>query len=588
MNDPSSSADLVFRARGLLIGAAAGDALGWPQEQRSGIVGGQRTRQVEPKLEFRSWLRWGGTQFARYEDPVAAGEYSDDTQLLLATARACLKGADWVTWFTSVELPAWPVYQRGGGRAVLKAGRSWEAGRVPWEGSSDSVRSYFAAGANGVAMRIAPHVILTLSETSPQPLISRVVRDGITTHGHARALLGAVVHALALRHTLRRQGTMEYGDLISELIDSPAWNDFDAACAELPREWSRKFEEYSDCSFREAWRGTVAEVEALLQICQDSLKRAALADDEKTLSALGCFDKKVNGSGTVTAVAASYLAARFAARPSMGLLRSAFLSNADTDTLASMTGSLLGALHGLDWLSGLSGGLQDFRYISEVSEKLALAPGRRTENPSEDRSTVKGWLRSLANDREVKNFIDGRGISEVHVHELKASTKQQMERFRVLLADGQTLIIDRRAVKGESAGSSASALPETAQLEFPVNRGHGTPTRVAVHVTDLASTRRFYEDILGVRVTVSEEQAVYVTPWLAFLQHPNMPGELKSGPIQITVTSPDTRRVKKLVERLNIPVVPPGPRDVDGSLRVIDPDGNEVLVWPTDRAYRRP
>lgn len=55
-----------------MLGAAAGDALGWPQEQRSGIVGGQRSRQVEPKFEFRSWTRWAGTQFSRYEDPVAA------------------------------------------------------------------------------------------------------------------------------------------------------------------------------------------------------------------------------------------------------------------------------------------------------------------------------------------------------------------------------------------------------------------------------------------------------------------------------------------------------------------------------------
>ncbi|MFD3837019.1 ADP-ribosylglycohydrolase family protein [Streptomyces sp. NPDC058642] len=575
--------------RGLLIGAAAGDALGWPQEQRSGIVGGRKARQVEPKLEFRPWLRWGGTQYSRYEDPVAAGEYSDDTQLLLATARACLNGADWFTWLTTVELPVWPVYQRGGGRAVLKAGHSWESSRAPWEGSVESVRSYFASGANGVAMRIAPHVVVTLSEASPQSLVSRVVRDGTATHGHARALLGAVVHALSLRHALKRQGTMEYGDLISELTDSPAWGNFELACAELPHEWLRQFEEYSNRSFREAWSSAAKEVENLLRICLKSLQRAALSDDEETLGALGCFDKSVNGSGTITAVAASYLAARFAARPSMGLLRSAFLPSADTDTLASMTGSLLGALHGPDWLASLSGELQDFRYLSEISEKLILTPSRRVETASGDRSTVKEWLRSLGNGREMKDFVDGRGISEVHVSELKSSTRQQMERYRVTLEDGQSLIIDRREAKGKSVSRSVGVSQDSDQLEFPEHEKEGdalVPTRIAVHVADLASTRRFYGEILGVRLTVSE-QVIYVTPWLAFLQHPNMPGDLKSGPIQITITSSDTGRVKNLVEKYKIPLVPPGPRDVDGSLRVIDPDGNEVLIWPTGREHRR-
>ncbi|MFD9461692.1 ADP-ribosylglycohydrolase family protein [Streptomyces sp. NPDC060027] len=587
MNDPSSIADLPHRARGLLIGAAVGDALGWPQEQRSGIVGGQRARHVEPKLEFRGWQRWGGTQFSKYEDPVIGGQYSDDTQLLLATARSCLKGEDWYAWFTSVELPAWPVYQRGGGRAVLKAARSWESEQAPWDGAAQSVKSYFEAGANGVAMRIAPHVLATLDDDSVKPLISRVVLDGIGTHGHVRALLGAVVHALTLRHAMRRQGTMEYGDLIAELIDSPAWTDFDSAAARLPREWMNKFEGMSGGSFRESWLETSKEVMALLQICQDSLQRAALADDEKTLNALGCFDTKVNGSGTVTAVAACYLAARFAARPSMGLLRSAFLLGADTDTLASMTSSILGALHGPDWLGSLADDVQDAQYIRETSDMLVSASKRyaATSRPV-GRGAVKDWVSSLTAGREMRAFVDGRAVSDVHVHGLKSATKQKMERYKLVLVDGQTLIIDRR-IGREKLDQSEDVPRVSGQLEFPPAHSQAVPTRIAVHVADLSKTRSFYADVLGVHAPESQ-QVIYVTPWLAFLQHPNMPGDLKSGPVQITVSTPDTRRVRMLVEKLKIPTIPPGPRDVEGSLRVIDPDGNEVLVWPTGREQRRP
>jgi hypothetical protein len=54
---------------------------------------------------FQSRPRTRGRYTAKRPDPVAPGEYSDDTQLLCATARACLHGRDKVTWLTKVELP---------------------------------------------------------------------------------------------------------------------------------------------------------------------------------------------------------------------------------------------------------------------------------------------------------------------------------------------------------------------------------------------------------------------------------------------------------------------------------------------------
>lgn len=46
-----------------------------------------------------------------------------------------------------------------------------------------------------------------------------------------------------------------------------------------------------------------------------------------------------------------------------GFLKSAFLRSGDTDTLASMVGSILGALHGGDWLGDLGRRVQDRDYI---------------------------------------------------------------------------------------------------------------------------------------------------------------------------------------------------------------------------------
>ncbi len=225
-------------AQGIFLGAAVGDALGWPQEARGGLVGGQRERdRATPRPEFRSWTRLAGHYSNRYQDPVRPGEYSDDTQLLLAAARSCLAGERWWERLTEVELPAWPLYQRGGGGAVLTAAASWADGRSPWRGEGSAraqaaEKRYRGAGANGVAMRIAPHVLWA---DNPDGLIRRIVRDGITTHGHPRALVGALVYAFALFHAASSRATHGFGDSVEAatacLIDA------DRVLPALPPHW---------------------------------------------------------------------------------------------------------------------------------------------------------------------------------------------------------------------------------------------------------------------------------------------------------------------------------------------------------------
>lgn len=244
------------RVTGMLLGAAVGDALGWPQEARGGLIGGQKARDGrEPAAEFRAWTRTAGRYSSRYRDPVRAGEYSDDTQLLCATARACLARADWLERLTLAELPAWPVYQRGGGGAVLSAAGAWAEGRAPWDaGRTQKGRAarerYMSAGANGAAMRIAPHAVVA---SNPRELADRVLRDGLTTHGHPRALVGAVLYAAALDRALRLQGTVGYGDLIDAARDGLLPGD--RAVAALPEGWG---DDRDRAGFASAWEATLA------------------------------------------------------------------------------------------------------------------------------------------------------------------------------------------------------------------------------------------------------------------------------------------------------------------------------------------
>jgi ADP-ribosylglycohydrolase len=429
-------------ARGIFLGAAVGDALGWPQEARGGLVGGQTERdRATPRPEFRGWTRYAGHYSNRYRDPVRPGEYSDDTQLLLATARSCLAGERWLERLTAVELPAWPLYQRGGGGALLTAAASWADGRPPWRGDGPArtqavEKRYRGAGANGVAMRIAPHVLWA---DNPDDLIRRVVCDGITTHGHPRALVGALVYAFALFHAASSRGTHGFGDSVEAA--TAGLIDVDRVLPALPSGWGTPHDLEV---FAATWQETNKEVSQLLALITDSLQRGAMSNPEATLERLGCADPKINGSGTVCAAAAVYLASRFAARPLDGLLSAAFLRKADTDTLASLTAALLGALHDTHWLGNLAVDVQDADYITGLAERIAAhvtdPPPWPTRRPRSLRRTLTN---ALPHSRDSHGeFPDGR---QYRLDDIEALHDGRVLRARLRLDDGQTVQVDLRS-----------------------------------------------------------------------------------------------------------------------------------------------
>ena len=94
---------------GALIGAAIGDALGWPNEQNSKNIRKNRN-SIRTYVE---WNRRAGGKYWPHEEKICAGEYSDDTQLIIATARSLLRGRQWSNFFRQAELPAWLKYERG-------------------------------------------------------------------------------------------------------------------------------------------------------------------------------------------------------------------------------------------------------------------------------------------------------------------------------------------------------------------------------------------------------------------------------------------------------------------------------------------
>lgn len=207
----------VTKAERALIALAAGDALGWPQEFPAWMRGPDR--RVPPSPELRAWVRRSGFRFAAFLEEIAAGSYTDDTQLTLAVARSrVLWGPKWWTAFTRAELPLWYLYRRGGGRGTKRAARCWIRGVPAWlHATRKSVREYFEHGGNGVAMRVLPHAIFLAGARNPRGLIRDVISDRMATHGHPRALIGATVYALAAWNLLRTKCAVRPGEVIEYL-----------------------------------------------------------------------------------------------------------------------------------------------------------------------------------------------------------------------------------------------------------------------------------------------------------------------------------------------------------------------------------
>ncbi len=521
------------RVLGLIWGAAAGDALGWPQELRSSIVGGQKAKDtLSPQPHYRDWERYAGSRFSgKYRDPVGRGQYSDDTQLLCAVGRSLLSGDEWYERLTRVELPAWKVYQRGGGGAVLRAATAWAEGRAPWvTGKSarqrESVEQYRNAGANGVAMRIAPHVVWW---TDDQDLAVNVLRDGLATHGHPRALVGALLYAGALRAALRSKETLQYGGLIESSRDALA--DDQWAASLLPPEWGEK---RAVEAFRAAWRAALDESAEGLNIIERSLARGAMSDPEEVLRDLGCVDSPVSGAGTVTALGAIYIASRAAARPMSGLLMAAFLRKADTDTLASMTGAMLGALHGPHWLGPLSD-MQDSGYLLNMGD--ALTEQRQVRLPAAPESLARAstnmsTLLSATDVGSASQFVDGR-----HFVLLEKVPLEGSNRVRAVLAleDGQIVYIDVHQANESVAQPRISEVPSGADAGFskgaPEARTSArastdaNPTvtvQVSLLTRNLNKTGAFYARLLGREVDVLPHRRVRVADGLVFRQADGM------------------------------------------------------------------
>lgn len=571
---------------GAMLGAAFGDALGWPNER---IAKSNASKQTQGRLhDFKRWTRRSGGRFFPHEEIIEGGEYSDDTQLILCLSRSLQKGEAWWEHFTQVELPFWSVYERGGGGATKRAVESWLDGVMPWSSSRkpQDVKRYYDAGGNGVAMRSLPHV-LRLGEMEFSKVATNIFLDGIATHGHPRALLGALAYGFALWAAFRKDSKLAYGELVEELIKNvDLWSALPATPS-IPSEWRSQAEKCLQ-DYMKLWESAKAEVMEYLEVCRAELSKGALSLDDDVLKKLQCFNSKISGAGTVAAIASVYLASRHAADPINGVVKPAFAIGSDTDTIASMTGGLLGCINGSDWLSPVKQDIQDAAYIEKNA--FRLANGHIDDKPTHEvvkRSVLKNWIDDvvIAPDSSEVSLPDCRKARVNRGRDyIGRSGKFKVEFRRLTTEDGQIIYLNKIS-KGDFEPIAGSPKQTSVSHQQPLSKSRGCGSKIPVASFEKAIW--FYRDCLGLTVKKQSSDVVVFDQGLVLvpLSYTNNVPQGIQLRAMLYIQATNIAERFRLVKESELQIVTAlGPWGKSGMLffRSFDPDGNVVEVFSAD------
>lgn len=311
--------------RGAIFGLAIGDALGYPAEFRSRE---QILHEIGPN-GITDFIALADPRFSRpwivgeYQPP---GTYTDDTQMSIALAEGLLESSEalddqmqaigkcFVKWSRSPENNRAPGSTCMTGCANLASGTPWrEAGVAQSKGC-------------GSAMRVAPIGLLYAKDTERLLEIARA--SSLLTHGHPAALEGAAAGALMVASALDGAD----GPAIYQAIEKYCFgksHDFDACLRKVPK-----------------WLNT----SPAIALSEPGLGEAWVAE-EAIASALYCVWRHPDD---------------FAA----GVFE-AVNTDGDSDSIAAITGSVLGARLGFDAIPGKwREEIENARMLLELADRL--------------------------------------------------------------------------------------------------------------------------------------------------------------------------------------------------------------------------
>ena len=462
-----------WRIRSSMLWAAYGDALGFISEltDRNGL---ERRTHGQPLDRLMAWRRRvGGRQGIEVELPP--GCWSDDTQLRMAVSRSMTSHGFDVETFARIELPVWPSYALGGGRASKAAASNLGKPRTLWYANTFS--GWIDAGGNGAAMRIQPHV--WASGDHEDGFLLDVITDSVCTHGHPRAIVGACFHAATLAHCMRHGSAPDLHECHNIAARIEASLPSVQTHPHLGSTWVGLWQDTAGMSFGQGWHGAIDDLQRAIGDAEGCVGEAQHADVayKEIVDRLGLTDSRQSGSGILTTVAAAALAA--AARdPYEAVVVAANAVGTDTDTIATMAGAMLGACD--------SAGLPpeaplDSEYLDSEARRLAaLSRGEPVE--AHAYPDVLTWTAPRAQaDALVKNdgclVVEGLGpVQETEV-DIVRSANDEFGWQWVKTAFGQTLLIKRRPSLRELSEGNKFELPPP-KREAAARR-ESTPSRRA-------------------------------------------------------------------------------------------------------------
>lgn len=263
------------------------------------------------------FMPWRGYR----EGPI--GTITDDTELTMCVAQSILDRGSVDPIDLAERFVEWAPTGRGKGRTTVMAIANLAAGR-PWnEAGIDS------AG-NGAAMRVAP--IALLHPNSVDRLRVDAALTSVITHAHDMAVASAIAQAFSVAYCLhRRPGDFDMADYAAAL---------EAVLADV-----------ADEGQRERRPGAAAGRVRLTDRLQEVLGMLD-APPERV------FAYTYNGAFVLESLpAAVWCFAAYHDDPERAIV-TAVNGGYDADTVASMTGNLVGALHGASalperWLADL-------------------------------------------------------------------------------------------------------------------------------------------------------------------------------------------------------------------------------------------
>lgn len=431
------------RAVASALWSASGDAIGWITEL--GDAGTVKARAGVSRVEKPvPWVRRiGGMQGVKVD--LRAGTYSDDTQLRLAVCRAIRgDGVFDAEAFARVELTTWQGYALGAGRGSKAAASNLTKRGVNWFSNffENKSQTYVNAGGNGAAMRVQPHA---WRQGDLGGLLLAVMRDSLITHGHPHGFVGAVYHAVSVSAAMNGKllDPLDVDTMVDAIRAIPAAIENDR---QLSAFWRPAWEDASGHGLEHAIERTVDE----LRRDVDAIRSYVILDEvtgyASILDRLELRAERYRGSGLKTALAASALAWLCRkSSPETALVAAANELHSDTDTIATMTGALLGAVAAAEpeWA------IQDRDYIVREAKRVASI-GSGTAQDSFTYPDLLKW-RPPATQSDAVVMVRGEmAIAGLGVVEVQGKQYQVGDAIWqwMMLPFGQTVLAKRRANVG--------------------------------------------------------------------------------------------------------------------------------------------